>query len=627
MVATSKSNHIKYEEQSSTSSKPSERICFHCGKSGHGKSKCPSKDEPPSQEGKDAFERFKQHREALRIVKGHTTLEIQMKKCRIIDVKEEELKRERKVLKTYRRHQVIIQEWIIDQWNGIHEKLKKDCNEDENDGDLLIYLFDQKVFQDADIQKNIYHSSREFFEYIMPYVQREIEKRVMKKPMTITSDVEENFRNCPDSQISNASSEGTNMTVFLHCSESFFTGRKRQSNHTLVLETSKTNSSNSSTTKTNNETERKDEKEQNSIAYKFPWHITLNQAVKDGKPPDAFSNEIANRIYTSEKLFTRVRYLFYLIMDENPISNDVRSLLNVHVRDRGDRNPEQKSSIRVCSIGGGPGFDHIAVNLVASFLHSIQPSHGVPSLLPSNIYMEQTIVETQVFELYYKEWEWGGIMSTLRDSFVSVLPERMKAFEDMPKREHSENGSRFDENDEVTSSTESQMTPCSTSDNKNTLSMAGKMTMHSCDIRADLDESLNRDLKTALPHTDIFALSYVLHENSSSIIYHDNDVIEDHDPSYSIDDSVGYIEYQKSSARIKGIFLDILRNAKVGAFILCTDSNNYLWPCIIATAVPLGWVYYSNAEKKDEEQTRIVFGPRSFVILKRTTYTDQSSEV
>ena len=55
------------------------------------------------------------------------------------------------------------------------------------------------------------------------------------------------------------------------------------------------------------------------------WTKTLNQAVKDGEPAD-FSNSYDNQIYSIEKLLPRVRYLYYLMMDYNPISNRIRKL-------------------------------------------------------------------------------------------------------------------------------------------------------------------------------------------------------------------------------------------------------------------------------------------------------------
>ena len=108
-------------------------------------------------------------------------------------------------------------------------------------------------------------------------------------------------------------------------------------------------------------------------SYHDTWNLKLNQAVKDGTPAD-FSSCSANRIYALEKLLPRVRYLYYLVMDYNPISNRIRALfLPSHIKEGTKRNDEGiDEHINVCSIGGGPGYDHISLKILSLLLQNMQ---------------------------------------------------------------------------------------------------------------------------------------------------------------------------------------------------------------------------------------------------------------
>jgi hypothetical protein len=60
--------------------------------------------------------------------------------------------------------------------------------------------------------------------------------------------------------------------------------------------------------------------------------------------------------------------------------------------------------------------------------------------------------------------------------------------------------------------------------------------------------------------------------------------------------------------------VDMLRCAKVGALIVCTDSVHTMWPVLQATAALYGWTSMSNAQRHHN----IVMGPNSFLLMERT---------
>ena len=123
----------------------------------------------------------------------------------------------------------------------------------------------------------------------------------------------------------------------------------------------------------------------------------LNQAVKEGEPVD-FSNSYDNQIYSIEKLLPRVRCLCYLMMDYNPISNRIRKLFlpdalceNTDVIIVGE-------DISVCSIRGGPGYDHLSLCILASFLRHVQSSVNGNSF-------RTRVVMTRVFDVFDDDWK------------------------------------------------------------------------------------------------------------------------------------------------------------------------------------------------------------------------------
>lgn len=82
------------------------------------------------------------------------------------------------------------------------------------------------------------------------------------------------------------------------------------------------------------------------------WEQALNQAVKAGEPAD-FSQIEANRVYADNKLIFRTRYLFHLLMDDNPLSIQLRETL-LPAKVVGGDSVVKRDGVKVASIGGGP---------------------------------------------------------------------------------------------------------------------------------------------------------------------------------------------------------------------------------------------------------------------------------
>lgn len=195
-----------------------------------------------------------------------------------------------------------------------------------------------------------------------------------------------------------------------------------------------------------------------------PWIHSLNSAVKTGIPAD-FSSAIKNRIYTIEKVTSRPRYLFHLLMDSNPVSNAVRSML------LGNR---EQCCINIYSIGGGPGFDHIAIWLVILFLRNVNHRMAKSD--------QPACIRTKVFDLYN---EWSHVCLDVEKCFSQLL-------------QHLGDSIQVD------------------------VYSDGGLSFHQCDLRLDLCDVANSHLLDNLSDVDIICLQYVMHENSS-FISHDND--------------------------------------------------------------------------------------------------------
>ena len=280
----------------------------------------------------------------------------------------------------------------------------------------------------------------------------------------------------------------------------------------------------------------------------FGWREILTEAVKEGTPAE-FCDAAALRGYTLEKMAPRCRQLHHLIMDhDNDFSQSIRALLLPRSTSSSSHDDNDNNRVvSVCSIGGGPAFDHISICCVVRFLQDLQS--------PSSMASSQTVdIHTRVFDLW--DHHWGPIAEDLMHC--------------------------WNNDDDTTTPTNS-------------------MTMHHADLRLSLESPSNHELLDAIPIADVIVFQFVLHENASFLVVNDDDDNAD-------DDDV------KKFLRDDCAVSDVFRRAKLGAIMVCTDSVNFLWPALKATATRHGWAYLGNAEKTH----KIVLGPKSFVILERT---------
>jgi len=201
----------------------------------------------------------------------------------------------------------------------------------------------------------------------------------------------------------------------------------------------------------------------------MPWQTILAEAVRNGEPAD-FSNESMNRIYAVQKLETRTRYLHHLIMDFNIISNRVRALLVDRLNSVGD-----KRDFSIVSIGGGPGYDHVAFWAVLLFIRSMNHNNS----------MEDVRLRTRVFDLY-KEWE----------PIISEV-------------------------DKAVMNTSASLETSEIGGNVSTLMSSDLLSLHLCDIRLDLCADINAELYEAIDNVDIIVFQFVMHENASIILSED----------------------------------------------------------------------------------------------------------
>ena len=186
------------------------------------------------------------------------------------------------------------------------------------------------------------------------------------------------------------------------------------------------------------------------------WQRALSEAVEKGQPAD-FTSNYANRVYAVNKLIPRCRYLHDLVLHDNAICAGLRRRL-LPTADT------CKSSVQMCSMGGGPGYDHVAICLVTWYLYKIQPQQSIPPR-----------IRTRVFDLFDQEW-------------LPILTELQECL-------HRE-----------------------AAHHKDDWWNSSFMTMHHNDLR---EEELEEELKTAIQQADIITFQFVLHENASFIVQGD----------------------------------------------------------------------------------------------------------
>ena len=210
------------------------------------------------------------------------------------------------------------------------------------------------------------------------------------------------------------------------------------------------------------------------------WQEELTAAVELGRPGDFSSNtDICLKVYTVEKLHARCRQLHHLLFNDDKFASKIRSLLlPVPTSDAANKEVDGQQ-INVISIGGGPGYDHVSLCLVAKFLHDIQPHH---------LMIKRRCIRTQVFDLFNESWQ--HVMISLNECLDECL-------------EDDDTINRVDSHTSI----DHDMT---------------RMTMHHGDLRLGLDNINNTDLAQSLEHVNIICIQFCLHENASFIVEDDD---------------------------------------------------------------------------------------------------------
>ena len=309
------------------------------------------------------------------------------------------------------------------------------------------------------------------------------------------------------------------------------------------------------------------------------WHSQLTEAVVLGRPANFSGLDEESKqhdadqvqgqclkVYAVEKLNARCRYLHHLLFGEDQFSSKVRSLLlplssiesldEAYDAENDGGTNGQDAGVNVVSLGGGPGFDHVALCIVSKFLHDIQPDQKV---------LRPRVINTKVFDLYDKEWE--PIMFALGESYHDSLSNHAPG-----------NNTELDY----------------ASDNVQFPNTNGKnMTMSHCDLRLGIDaQSHTNALAHAIETAAIICVQFVLHENASYILDPDGDTI-------------------------MGLMGDLFNKASLGTVVICTDASNTLFPALKCTAAKLGWSYFGDEEQRESNKALTSMGPKSFVMLER----------
>ena len=207
------------------------------------------------------------------------------------------------------------------------------------------------------------------------------------------------------------------------------------------------------------------------------WQEELTAAVELGRPGDFSSDtDLSLKVYTVEKLYARCRQLHHLLFNDDEFACKVRSLLMpVPTSDTANNEVVDYQQINIISIGGGPGYDHVSLCLVAKFLHDIQPQHML---------IKRRRIRTQIIDLFDESWQ--PVMMTLNECLGECLEDDINNRVDSSSRDHD------------------------------------TTTMHHGDLRLGLDDINNIDLAQALEYVDIICIQFCLHENASFIVEDDD---------------------------------------------------------------------------------------------------------
>ena len=297
------------------------------------------------------------------------------------------------------------------------------------------------------------------------------------------------------------------------------------------------------------------------------WQEELTQAVVLGRPANFSSTDVENeeggggrclKVYTVGKLHARCRQLHHLAFNDDEFAGRVRSLLlPIPIQSSlNDTTCYDNGAVNVISLGGGPGYDHVAMCLVAKFLHDIQPQRSM---------MRKRSIRTQVFDLFDKDWE--PIMMRLNDCM----------------RQSLEDGNN---NHEIEGNTHRN----------------SGVTMHHADLRLGIDDTSNADLAQALESVNIICIQFCLHENASFLVEDCANRDDNEDPKQQ---------------RLGGVMKDIFHHAPKGTTMIVTDSSNTLFPPLKYTANDYGWVYLGDEEMRKDGRKLAFLGPKSYVMLYR----------
>jgi len=274
-------------------------------------------------------------------------------------------------------------------------------------------------------------------------------------------------------------------------------------------------------------------------------NIDLNNAVKEGKPP-SFTDKDANVVYCRDRLPTRVRYMYAAILNDLVVSNYVREMFLPSLK------PEEKSTIHVASVGSGPGNDFVAFVLLRDFLKISQNDHV------QTIQHNKTI-KCVNYDLFSSDWS----------PIVQVVKSSLGIREG--GNNYEKGGGREDRNwgDQVL---EQQM-----------------------DLRKPLSDSENTHINVHIENFDLFAFTFVLHENRA------------------------YCEKRNEKGEQVGVsnaLLGILEGAKIGAVIIGLDAGNRLLQIMFSASKALGW-------EGEIPKSKWKMGCKSTILLVRRSHPNE----
>jgi hypothetical protein len=181
---------------------------------------------------------------------------------------------------------------------------------------------------------------------------------------------------------------------------------------------------------------------QSQAKTKTPLDADLGTAVKEGSPA-TFEDPVQLASYTVGRLRCRARYLFKLLTSGVPEAAAARALLSA-------------PAVRVVSMGGGPAFDHVALEAAAALVAALG---GV----------DPARVHTAIFDLYAPAWA----------PFVDAVFDGCEL-----------NTTRHPGN---------------------------SVTLHACDLRENAASPANAAVRGHVATSDLFLFSFVLHENAASV--------------------------------------------------------------------------------------------------------------